>query len=58
MGQPPRKKERAAQLHIYMPPALKVRLQKAADRDHRSLNMQMLYYIERGVDQDDKGTRS
>jgi predicted transcriptional regulator len=39
---------------IRLPDTLLGRLKAAADRDHRSVHGQMLTYIERGLDQDDR----
>jgi predicted DNA-binding protein len=43
---------------IRLPAGLHERLKQAAGRDHRSMHAQMLAYIERGLDQDDKSARS
>jgi hypothetical protein len=39
---------------LRLPPALRDRLFDAAERDHRSMHQQILLYIERGLDQDDR----
>jgi predicted HicB family RNase H-like nuclease len=41
-------------LTIRLTPELHARLGRAADRDHRSLNAQMISYIERGVTADER----
>jgi hypothetical protein len=39
---------------IRLTPDLLARLHRAAERDHRSANSQMVAYIERGLDADEK----
>ncbi len=39
---------------IRLTPGLHERLGQAAERDHRSKHAQMVVYIERGLDQDDR----
>jgi predicted HicB family RNase H-like nuclease len=40
------------ELKIRLPAELHQRLKQAAERDHRSMNQQVLAYVERGVSQD------
>jgi predicted transcriptional regulator len=42
---------------IRLSPELHARLGRAADRDHRSKHAQMLAYIERGIDADERKER-
>lgn len=53
MSQPPKKQpERSVETHVYMTPAVKRQLEKAALNDCRSVNGQILHYIQRGIVQD------
>jgi hypothetical protein len=53
MTQAPKKQpERSAETHIYMTPALKKQLQRAAEKACRSVNGQILHYVQRGIEQD------
>jgi hypothetical protein len=53
MSSKPRKDvERSVEAHIYMTPAQKRRLEQSAARDHRSINGQILYYVERALQQE------
>lgn len=51
-SKPRRDKARTEEAHVYMTKAEKTALQKAADRDSRSVNGQILHYIRRGLEQD------
>jgi hypothetical protein len=42
---------------VQLPATLHDRLARAAERDHRSLHKQMLAYIERCLDQDEREAR-
>ena len=42
---------------IRIPDPLLARLRAAADRDHRSVHGQMIEYIERGVDADERAAK-
>lgn len=54
MTQPPKKDhKRSVEAHIYMTPALKKQLERMAERSCRSVNGQMLYYLQRGIEQDE-----
>jgi hypothetical protein len=44
--------ERPVETHIYMTLAMKRLVKKAAAKAHRSVNGQIMYYVERGVEQD------
>jgi hypothetical protein len=53
MSQPPKKQpKRSVETHIYMTPALKRQLEQAAERGCRSVNGQILHYVQRGIEQD------
>jgi predicted transcriptional regulator len=41
-------------MSIRLPPELHARLSRAAEHDHRSRHGQMLFYVERGVTQDER----
>jgi hypothetical protein len=45
------------EMKVRLPAALHQRLRLAAERDHRSMHQQMLAYIERGLDQDERRER-
>jgi predicted transcriptional regulator len=44
-------------MSIRLPPELHERLSRAAEHDRRSRHAQMLYYVERGVTQDEREQR-
>ena len=44
-------------MSIRLPPELHERLSRAAEHDRRSRHAQMLYYVERGVTQDERAQR-
>lgn len=53
--QPPKKQpERSVEAHIYMTPKMKKRLEKLATKAMRSMNGQILYYLDRGLGQDEE----
>lgn len=53
MPQPPKKDpKRSVETHVYMTPALKKDLEKFAAVHCRSVNGQILHYVQRGVSQD------
>jgi predicted transcriptional regulator len=39
---------------VRLEPGLHKKLSEAADRDHRSMHAQMVFYIERGLAQDER----
>lgn len=45
-------------MSIRLRPDLHGRLSRAADRDHRSMHAQMIVYIERGLDLDERRARA
>jgi predicted transcriptional regulator len=47
--------EQVTRQTIRLPDPLLARLRKAADRDRRSVHNLMLRYIERGLDEDERG---
>ena len=54
MTQPPKRQpERSVEAHIYITPALKKRLKKYAELNHRSVNGQILHYVQSGIDHDE-----
>jgi len=46
------------EMKLRLPATLHERLKQAAGRDHRSMHAQMIAYIERCLDADDKSARS
>ena len=55
MTSPPRKDaKRSVETHIYMTPIMKRHLEQLAAQSHRSVNGQILFYIQRGIEQDDR----
>lgn len=51
--QPKKQPKRSAQTHIYMTPAMKRQLERFAEKDCRSVNGQILHYVQRGIEQDE-----
>jgi hypothetical protein len=46
--------DETTRMSIRLPDGLLARLRRVADRNRRSVHAQMLVFIERGLDQDDK----
>ena len=54
MSQPPKKQpERSVETHVYMTPAIKKQLERVAKKQHRSVTGQIMYYVQRGISQDE-----
>ena len=49
---PKRQPKRSVETHVYMTPALKKQLENAAENACRSVNGQILHYVQRGIEQD------
>jgi hypothetical protein len=45
---------KTVEIHVYLTPELKSRIEEWADKCHRSVNGQVLHYIERGMFADDR----
>ncbi len=44
--------DKSVETHVYMPLAMKRLLKKAASQAHRSVNGQILHYVQRGIEED------
>ena len=49
---PKKQPKRSVETHIYMTPALKRQLEHSAERDCRSVNGQILHYVQAGIERD------
>lgn len=45
-------KKPAVQAHIYMPAWMRAALERAARKEHRSVNLQILHYVSLGLEND------
>ena len=53
MTRPPKKQpERNVEAHVYMTPAMKTQIERAAAKACRSVNGQILYYVQLGLSQE------
>lgn len=51
-SKPTKDSSRSQEAHIYMTPAMKKDLARLARQSHRSVNGQILHYVQRGLTED------